>query len=237
MKYYSIQHSLDKKIMGNDPQVKEVIYHCSVNNEPRFIGKFHFEEIKVEPIIANPVLYSKSKLTDLIYLWNIGFNYVKLISGKLKSILEKQRTSGLQFIQCSVFKDGVEYSDYWLLNMFESNNEFIDFEKSKIIVGVKKDEGGTYQKTEIVSSVSEFDSLVEFHKQKMEIVKAENIYLKDDITKDFFMLKNSIKYMVSEKLKQEIEDAGCTGIEFQPSELAITEWLQGGEREKIYGKA
>ena len=38
--------------------------------------------------------------------------------------------------------------------------------------------------------------------------------------------------------KKEIEDAGCTGIEFQPIELSYNEWLMpGGEREKIYGKS
>ena len=44
------------------------------------------------------------------------------------------------------------------------------------------------------------------------------------------------KYFISEKLKQEIEDAGCTGIEFQPSYLSLNEWLHS-EREKVYGKA
>jgi hypothetical protein len=44
-------------------------------------------------------------------------------------------------------------------------------------------------------------------------------------------------FYVSEKLKQEIEDAGCTDIEFQPIELSYNEWVvSGGEREKIYGK-
>jgi hypothetical protein len=43
---------------------------------------------------------------------------------------------------------------------------------------------------------------------------------------------------VSEKLKQEIEDVGCTGIEFQPIELSYNErTAPGGEREKLYGKA
>jgi len=61
------------------------------------------------------------------------------------------------------------------------------------------------------------------------------------ITEDFFALRyvsGGAGYYVSEKLKKEIETAGCTGIEFQPSELRYNEWLApGGEREKIYGKA
>lgn len=46
MNYYSIQHSLNIKIMGHYPQVKEVLYHCDIWDDPRFIGQFHFEEIK-----------------------------------------------------------------------------------------------------------------------------------------------------------------------------------------------
>ena len=49
-------------------------------------------------------------------------------------------------------------------------------------------------------------------------------------------VEGGIKYVVSDKLKKEIEDSGCTGIEFQPIELSINEWLQGGEREKIHNK-
>lgn len=50
-------------------------------------------------------------------------------------------------------------------------------------------------------------------------------------------IRVSYVYIVSEKLKKEIEDTGCKGIEFMPIEMKMTDWLQGGEREKIYGKA
>ena len=66
------------------------------------------------------------------------------------------------------------------------------------------------------------------------------IVLNNTIDHDFFVLRHvegGVQYIVSEKLKNEIEDAGRTGIEFQPVELSYTEWLQGREREKIYGKA
>ena len=65
--------------------------------------------------------------------------------------------------------------------------------------------------------------------------------MNSDFKEDFFVLNyidGGIKYLVSEKLKQEIEEAGCTGIEFQPSELSYSEWTApGGERERVYGKA
>lgn len=75
----------------------------------------------------------------------------------------------------------------------------------------------------------------------METVTINNIYLNENVNEDFFMLnyvESGVKYIASEKLKKEIEEAGCTGIEFQPIELSINEWLMsGGEREKIYGKS
>ena len=83
--------------------------------------------------------------------------------------------------------------------------------------------------------------LLNFYKERMEITSVNNIYLNDNINEDFFMLRyveGGVKYIVSEKLKKEIEDAGCTGIEFQPVELSQNEWLMpNGEREKIYGKS
>lgn len=243
MKFYSIQHSLNKKILGNYPQVKEIIYHCDVDNEPLFIDKFYFEEINVKPIVANPVLYAKSKLTDLIYLWHTGFTFVKLISGKLKVILENNRDNSLQFIQCSVFKDGIEYKDYWLLNVFEFNHEYIDIENSKIYYEKHSDDFKISFKTDKillnVNNLSEFMKHVEIAKVKTEIIGIENLKLINNINDDFFRLRYVFgqMYFVSEKLKKEIEYAGCTGIEFQPVELSPNEWMMPeGERKKIYGK-
>ncbi|WP_284651126.1 imm11 family protein [Flavobacterium terrisoli] len=237
MKFYYIRHSLDKNILGENPQVKDFIYNCDVSNNPLFIDKFHFERIDVNPIVVNPVLHHESNLTDLIDAnGDIGFTYTKLISNKLKSILESKKASGVQFFQCSVFKDGIEYKDYWLLSVYEFNMNFIDFSSSEITVGIKKSGGGTERKNVKVQTLEEFLKVQENHKQKMEIVSINKVHLVDDIKDDLFFIKTAGKYVVSDKLKSEIENVGCTGIEFQPVEFSINEWLQGGEREKVYGK-
>lgn len=175
----------------------------------------------------------------MIYLWDVGFSFTLLVSGKLKSILEIQKDHGLQFIQCSIFQNGIEYEDYWLLNVFENNNDLIDFINSKISVNEKKVDGGTNKKTVLnITSQQEFDTLIEQHKEKLEVVNIDHPKLKDNITSNFFLLKKPTKYVVSETLKNKIEHQGCTGIEFMPIELSINEWLaEGGEREKMYGKA
>lgn len=244
MKYYSMRHSLDKKVLGHYPQVKDIIYHCHVWDEPLFIDRFHFEKINVIPIIANPILHLKSKLTDIIDTKSaMGFSYRKLISGKLKGILEKNKNHDLQFIQCSVFQNGIEHKDYWLLNGFEFNPEYIDIKKSVIYYEKQSEDYNTSFKTNKIylnlKNLSEFMEYIEIAKDKAEIICIEKLFLNDNISDNLFMLRYVFggMHFVSEKLKQEIEDAGCTGIEFQPIELSYNEWTApGGEREKIYGK-
>ena len=231
--------------MGHYPQVKDVIYNCHVWDNPLFIDRFHFEKINVKPIVANPILHPNSKCTDIIDTKSaMGFSFRILISGKLKGILERNKNNGIQFIQCSVFKGGNEYSDYWLLNVFEFNHEHIDFEKSIISYEKQSDDYNVSSKREKLyldlSNLSEFMKYVEIAKPKAEMVGIEKLFLNNNVSDNFFILRYVFgsKYFVTETLKQEIEDAGCTGIEFQPIELSYNEWTaSGGEREKIYGKS
>jgi hypothetical protein len=133
--------------------------------------------------------------------------------------------------------------DYWILNFHEFNYEYIDFPNSKISYTRKADDYKiTYNTIKEYISLKNFE---QFEAKRLEaIAKEESLsieklnLLNQNIDEDFFMIKYVFGglYFVSEKLKKEIEDAGCTGIEFQPIELSLNEWLQGGEREKIYGK-
>jgi hypothetical protein len=92
-----------------------------------------------------------------------------------------------------------------------------------------------------------FENFEQFNRKRKEVwsVRQESISIEklnlhlEKINEDFFSLQFVFGqlYFVSETLKQEIGDAGCTGIEFQPVELSYNEWTApGGEREKIYGK-
>ncbi|WP_374174416.1 imm11 family protein [Flavobacterium tructae] len=239
MKYYSIKTSLNKKILGHYPQVKNVKYNCHVWDEPKFIEHVHFEKIDFEPITANAVLYAKSKLTDLISAYGMGFTLKPLVSKKLKEIFENNRKTGLQFFRSPIIQNDCLINDYWILNMYEIDMNFIDLTKSSIVQRIKKPEGGTTLIDVEIESLESFMTEIASKKLEGELY-FKNIIIKDNILEDFFLLRyveGGAKYVVSEKLKKEIEDAGCTGIEFQSVELSTVEWLYGGEREKIYGKA
>lgn len=235
--YYSIQFSMNNKIVGKFFQSENIVYNYEDVSNPKFLNNIYFKKIDFDPIVSIPILHKKAKITDLISNVNAGGNLHLIISEKLKNIIEKYRTKGLQFFKTSIVKDNIEYYNHFSINMYESNMDFIDFEKSNVVVRVKKKEGGTELKTIGVNTLDDFLSTVDYHKEKMEMVTINNIFLNERVSEDFFLLKNGVKYIVSEKLKQEIEDAGCTGIEFQPIELSYDEWTApGGEREKIYGK-
>ena len=128
--------------------------------------------------------------------------------------------------------------------MFVDSNEIIDIKNSTFKYYKKSSDYNLTYKTEIehpqFNDHNGFNHALQAAKQNMETLIIEKLKLLPNAIEDFFMLRHvegGVKYVVSEKLRKEIEDAGRTGIEFQPVELSSAEWLQGGEREKIYGKA
>jgi hypothetical protein len=246
MKYYRLNFTLSTKVRGNNDYIKQS--HIKIPNdkmyweEPKFIGSVRNEKIEFQPYLLDIELFSNSKINDLIM--DGGPISTKLtISGKLKSILEDYRKKGMQFFNINIIQKKEIYNNYWILNMYEFNQEFIDFSKCKIIYQEKAvDFEVSYlvnEKVIFINNQNEFYKFIEKTKINNEVVWIEKLVL-NNVNEDFFMLKyvfGGVGYYVSEKLKQKIEDAGSTGIEFQPVELSYNEWTApGGEREKIYGK-
>lgn len=238
MQYYVIRPSLNKKILGHYPQVKDVKYNCHVWDEPKFVEHLYFKKANFEPITANAILYASSKVTDLIDVGAMGFAKKLLVSGKLKEIINKHRSSGLQFFRSGVYKKNDFIEDFWILNVFEINMEMIDFKNSQI-----------FKTKNVFNKISQINinNISEYNNIKKNIDKEgypyglliEKLKISFDQYLDFFALihvEGGAKYIVSEKLKKEIENQECTGIEFMPVEMRLTEWL-GEKREKVYGKS
>ncbi len=247
MKYFKINFSLSSKIRGNNNYIKD--YKLKIPSIgklyweiPEFIGNVCNKEIDFEPFLLDIELFSNSKLNDLI-MDGGPISSKLVVSNKLKLILEKSRKRGMQFFNINILKKNEIFSNYWILNMYELNQEFINFKQSKIIYEKKDDDfNQTYSIKNIeleISDYDEFNLFIEKAKDKLEVVTIEEVAIKDIVDEDFFALKyvsGGLGYYVSEKLKEEIEESGCTGIEFQPSHLSLNEWLHS-EREKVYGKA
>lgn len=241
MKYYIINNSLNLEIIGNYPQSINAKNNCHVWDEPRFIEHHELAPINFDPIVSNAILHKKSKLTDLISVVGMGFTRKLLLSNKLKEILEKKNNEfQVQFFQSPIiYKDDL-ISNYWIANSAKSYSKFIDIKKSTLLIRKRKEEGGTYLENIYFESFNDFISYIIKNELEGKIFFSK-ICMNSNFKNDFFALnyvEGGIKFLVSEKLKNEIENVGCTGIEFQPSELSFSEWsTPGGERERIYGKA
>lgn len=241
MRYFAIEKSLNEKIMGKIPQVKEFVHHCNVDNEPKFIDKFIFEEIKAPPILSNVVLYSETKQTDFIDVYgHIGFLSGNLISNRFKIILDKFNSYGFQYFKTYVIQNGQKNENYWQTNKFDFAYQYIDFVKTSFLFKYKNIDKNAV--TEIIrfNSIDEFKSFTEQIRYPKSIF-FDNIFFNDNMNLDFFSLRytdSGQKGIVSERLKNEIEKEGLTGIEFRPIEISLQDWLKrDGPRDQIYGRS
>ncbi len=248
MNYYRVEFTLNPKIRGVANYIKG--YHFQGPyfegwwwDDPKLVYKIR-ERIDFQPTVVDIELFSKSKILDLIQ--NGGPASGKLlISGKLRSIIEKYRKSGIQYFKFNVIKNKVVYDDYWILHMYEFNQEFIDFPNSVFLYEKQRDDYATSYLTEKIRMNFKSNEEFEGHRvhtgKKGGITTIINIKLKSNISEDFFALRRvegGIGYFVSETLKNEIESVGCTGIEFQPSELSYNEWVvKDGARDQVYGSS
>lgn len=238
-KYYRITHSLNKRILGNHDQVIKAVYPCSIY-DPQFIDQIFFEKSTFHPFTAKAILNKGAKLTDLIKSSIVGIGLKLFLSGKLKIIIEENTDNGIEFFQSSILKSNVEYTDYFLLNMYEDRIDRVDFKNSEIYLRRRKEEGGTETVNIKTETQDDFLATKEFHSKTGGLIYVNRLIL-HNVKEDFFLIRymqGGPGYFVSERLKKIIEENNCTGIEFMPSEFSFQEWFRGGgEREKIYGKA
>jgi hypothetical protein len=134
------------------------------------------------------------------------------MSPKLKVILEKFIKEGqCQFLEMKVHHFSEVYQ-YWMLNPLQFNMELIDFGTSEIwLCGA----GNTKIRTLEVNNITDFEK--NSHSFSMpERVSITSISFVPDITADFIQLRNAPSmYYVSETLRNELIQEGCTGISFK----------------------
>jgi hypothetical protein len=218
--YYRINYSLNPKEIGNVSYQFETAEYPVPIDHPNFLGnsRFFLKKVDIDLVIpAQPILKRGAKKTDLI--WGTVYGAVGrfLISYKLKTILEKEDNKGLQFIKTSIYHKNEKFMGYWFTNPFVFNNILINFKKSRIEI----DGIGGVKLREIL--VEDFDKYIFLSNSLAmpERLVIRQVVLNVGIKENLILLSDGpggIGYYVSEKLKTEILEAGCTGIEFEPVE-------------------
>jgi hypothetical protein len=131
--------------------------------------------------------------------------------------LEKNGHGNIQFIPITIYYKKKYLSDYWLTNILSFDNEkVINYSQSLIFE--------CHFTTEIkMITIKDYK---DFKQNEIKLEWPNNLFIekvvfKSKVEQDFCTVERvsgGAGYFVSEKLKQEIESAGCTGIKFLPIE-------------------
>ena len=218
MKTFRIRNSVDPKIIGQKfPQVKDVKGNFNVQS-PDYIGNslFYLNNIDINPVLPELILWNGSKVTDLISSSFIGTSSSLICSDRLKEILDKPALQCIQFFSIKIHHKERIYANYWFLHPTKGNNELIDFNASEI----------WEEKSFLKIKRREFPNHEAFNKEVKELKYPYTLnivgYKLKSTLPDFFVLTSidgGVGFFVSEKIKNEIEKVGCTGIVFtEPNE-------------------
>lgn len=238
MKYFAIEQCMNKNIVGKLPQVKEEIHNCDIWDDPRFIDRFPYEKIEINPILSNAILYPTAKATDFIEDSNVGFSRSMLISDKLKTILERFNLFGIQFFSTFIIQNNTSIYGYWQSHIYLQAFQLLDFEKINFTLKSRQDDGSVvYNDVDYIKNLNDFLMCKKETKYPVELY-FRNLVLKEQGF-DFMFLPHFIngtgKGIISQTLKTTLENERVTGIEFRPIEISLHDWFKT-ERIKIYGK-
>jgi len=213
--YYKLTTSVDTKIIGNvNSQTEEALFPQVLEGQ-LFSRDIFLKKVDNPATVLTPtaILKYKAKLTDVIGGASTTIGGQLLMSNKLKVILEGIAGAKVQFFPLSIIYKNETLPSYWIMCAYDTDMESIDYRQSNIeLVGL----GSTKIKDISVNSYDDFQSLVESTAlpERLAITK---VSILKECTKELLVLRwveGGIGFYVNEKVKSEIENAGCIGVHF-----------------------
>ena len=213
--FYRIEASWDEKVTGiDDVQSGSAIYPVNIW-DPIYINQWGHTLIPDYVVLPIPKIKTKANLTDLLTVFFTGSGGRLTISNRLKEILEKSSHGNIQFIPLTIYYKKKYLTNFWLTNILSFDNEnAVNYKHSLIF-----ERNGENK----IITINNFE---DFRKKQNELIWPNNLFIEklvfnkiiDEEVCTIERVRGGAGYFVSEKLKQEIESAGCTGIEFLPIE-------------------
>jgi hypothetical protein len=213
MKYYKLTSSKNIKEVGAKPQSEECL-----------IGDIQKDFIPWEGIIdfdfklPEPILEEKSKQTSYLKVIAISIRFL-VIDNNLLTFLEDYNIGNYQKWKIKTWQNKQLIEKYNLFILNDSKHQYIDFKKSKFLIGKLGDwrDKSTRKPISINDHKEYLSEREKLRKDKSMILHDKIIFDLREANEDMFRVVNAPLggYYVSERLKSAIEENGFTGMEFK----------------------
>lgn len=209
--YFKIDFATTEKEVGSTYPQSQTARHPVHTDDPRYIGKQDIGCSLPAATLPEPVLHPDAKRTDLISNTSLGSRL--LVSTRLKTLMQPHLQKAFTQILPVTLHHLIEAIGYWLLNPVSFHMDLIDYSRSEIWLHTV---GNT--KVERLN----FDSHAAFEEYRQKLVLPERAHIEKPVflataQQDFVQLRfvaGGIGFYVSQNLKEEIENAECTGLRF-----------------------
>lgn len=217
MKYFQLNHSIKQKEVGKFPQVETFEVYGNIR------GYIEPGEITGNKELPEPNLVSKAKLTTFLS-GVINPNNFLVFKKYFIDFLKDYDFGEYQSWILNVRKNGElirDYSLFYLMN--DSQDKYVDFEGSEFLVGKLGDWKDTSSRKPVkVKNYREYLNLIDVLKNSNDKsdIRCDKLVLNlSSANEDLFRLSRmpyfGDGYYVSERLKNDIDNQGFTGISFK----------------------
>lgn len=216
MKYYELQFSIERHIMGDKTSIHQgqPLSHYKEFDSPGNYSNY-------EPLAyTNKLVFyirPEAKLTDLVSLALMKSKYL-LMSEKLMKIIMSHQASNVSLHKAKVHHRGIEY-DYYFLHFVWNKFDDIDLGRSKFYfkrnILLPKNEGEAF--------ISSYEDYRKQEEERRLHIHAETIYMKEQFKDDIFGIPEICfaYFFISETLKNCLIENEITGVEITPQKYVV----------------
>jgi hypothetical protein len=226
MKYFRLNNAFEKKDVGKFPGLKDCIFEGDRFAIDSFDAQGRDSRVIGNPALPFPEMHKSVKMTDLINIIVISPLNYKIVTERFLNFLKPYIKSNYQTWKINVKKGDIIY-DYYILHIDNPKKDFINYSKTifklfKINDKYKFDESD--QVINIIDDKQYFETVVNYSSLKVGSYSLKPTKITLNVSnndEDLFRCISAgyFGYYVSEKLKNEIEKQGFTGIIFEELDM------------------
>jgi len=203
--------SNDFENVGSYPQVTEVIWNSKVDDFWR-ANEFYNPALNGMVPAPTPLIRPRAKVTDALSV--VSTSRFLVVNEKLLHYLQSVRNDGLRIIPTTAVKKGISYP-YWLVTIDTVHDDYVKYQECQFLM--RKGMFEEYEDISISSEKQYLNLMAGLHPHAK--IKTQKVVLNTaNIQQDIFKLPvvSTIRFCVTEKFRQGVEEAKITGLRFEP---------------------